>query len=214
MPVYLSSLNENAIPDKVHLAYAPSTEWDDTAASWLTDHEQHFASTMLHEGRVTEFKLFRFLLKSLYNELTLHNDAQITIYRDLGGKPYAEVGGRIIPVSVSHSNRFVFVALSLAGSIGLDIEHMSRQVNPMLRNRILTDIEFIDEQLLQVATLQLWNIKESILKLVGSGLRRSMRSVSIHSVQDNMYFTEIDGQQISTSTFILEDHWIAISKYI
>jgi len=218
MPVYLSSNNQKAIPELVHLAYAPSSEWDDATAAWLTDHEIQTASMMLSVGRVTEFKLSRYLLKSLYKKINPMSVAECVIQRDLGGKPYANVEGRIIPISVSHSNEFIFVALSLAGSIGLDIERKSRSVSPSLRSRILMDHEFHDERLSQVDTLQLWTVKESILKLTGSGLRQSMSSVSIqdysNEIDGDMFHTEIDGQQISTSTFILEDHWIAISKYI
>lgn len=218
MPVYLSSHDQKAIPETVHLAYAPSMEWDDTTAAWLTDNEIQKTLAMRDPGRIIEFKLSRYLLKSLFKRLFPLSNAECAIERDLGGKPYADVDGRIIPISVSHSNEFVFVAISLAGSIGLDIERMGRNVIPALRSRILTDQEFHDERLMPVNTIQLWTVKESMLKLIGSGLRRSMSSVSIHDYSKenggDMFFTEIDGQQISTSTFILEDHWIAISKYI
>jgi len=218
MPVYLSSHDQNAIPESVHLAYAPPSEWNDTTAAWLTDDEFQKTISMRDSGRIIEFKLSRYLLKSLFKRLYPQSIAECVIERDLGGKPYADVDGRIIPVSVSHSNEYVFVAISLAGSIGLDIERMNRTVSPTLRSRILTDQEFHDERFSHVGTLQFWTVKESILKLIGSGLRRSMSSVSIHDytheIDGDMFFTEIDGQQISTSTFTLEDHWIAISKYI
>lgn len=105
----------------------------------------------------------------------------MTVYRDIDGRPRADPPS---DVGLSHSDRWVAVALSRPGRIGVDIEAI-RSVSMSLERRCLTAYEMAwlnevepgptrDRRFFRV-----WTAKEAYLKALGVGLSVDPRDVTI-----------------------------------
>ncbi|MFF5174581.1 4'-phosphopantetheinyl transferase family protein [Micromonospora sp. NPDC000089] len=92
------------------------------------------------------------------------------------GRPYARVGGAVLPVSVSHGDGVLVVAARRAGPVGVDVERLRPLPAPALAGRWYapTEVDWLrgrpadrrDE-----AFLLLWTAKEAVGKALGRGLR-------------------------------------------
>lgn len=214
MPVFLSRDNDSAIPEGLLLGYAAYAEWSANVQSGLSIAEKNEISRMGHERRRREFGLSRYLLREMRALLFPDDPEAFEILRDVGGKPYGLSRDRVIPVAVAHTVTHVFVAMSHSADVGLDAEPEHRAEHSGLRRRILHTSEFEDSDLRAVATLRLWAAKESILKLEGTGLRRSMKSVRVRASSDGALTAEVEGRFIRVNSLRCEGHWVAISEYI
>ena len=87
------------------------------------------------------------------------------------GRPWVPDGPEI---SITHSWDFA-IALASPRPIGVDIERM-RPVAPTIEEFAIAE----GEDITSVPLLVRWAAKEALLKLVGTGLRSSMREVIIH----------------------------------
>ncbi len=129
-------------------------------------------------------------------------------------KPFGMIGSSPVSVSISHTQKAVTVMLDFHKEIGIDAECIDRKTPQHLRIRILHPDESQNKQLMSIDTIMLWVVKESILKLLGSGLRRSMSSICIHSCSNHRYQCTVDGKEIESNVITYENHYIAISEYI
>ena len=206
---FLTSDSEPAIPTLCTVAFADYGLVTGNQPSHVLEE----ASRYEHAHRRDTFLVSRTLVHALFKRLGDGSDDFI-VSRDDGGKPYGICNGRVYPVAISHTPRMVFAALGTAGSIGLDAEPLDRATGDALRRRILNEAEALDESISRISTIELWTIKESILKLEGTGLRTSMKSVFLRTDGDRLYTTDIKGRQIVCKTFRVEDHCVAISEYI
>lgn len=110
-------------------------------------------------------------LRSPYTLIRTPNQAPFLTFRS-GTSDY--------PLSITHTrNRTLLASLRNANPIGIDIEHQSRKVSDVLRNRILSQEEKLGLHLHKYPLIQLWTIKEAALKWAGSGLRTPMNSLTI-----------------------------------
>lgn len=209
---FLTSITKPAIPAQCAVAYADYG----LEISELPKHVLAEAQRYEHYKRRDTFLVSRTLVYALFKRLG--NDSDYTdefiVSRDDGGKPYGICNGRVYPVGISHTPRMVFAALGTGGSIGLDAEPLDRATGEALRRRILNEAEALEESISRISTIELWTIKESILKLEGTGLRTSMKSVFLRTDEDGVFKSDIKGRQIVCKTFVVEDHCIAISEYI
>lgn len=119
---------------------------------------------------------------------------------EVSGKPYAVVGGRIIHVSLSHSRNKIIAAFSINHPIGIDIERAQRKVRPELRSRIYCD-QNEAELLKDFSTVQIWSLKEAVLKCKGTGLRHAMKRIQIREANEKL--TAHDGDT-TFSVFLSE----------
>lgn len=214
MPTFLSRPYEFAIPEGLMLGVAAYEEWGHADERRLSAAELAEFHRLAHVRRRCEFGLSRSLLRTLYGMMFPDETAPFVVLRDVGGKPYGLSHDRVIPLAVAHTRTHVFVAMSRAADIGLDAEPAARPEHPGLRRRILNAGEADDPALRDFATLQLWAAKESVLKLEGTGLRRSMRSVAVRRADSGLLETEIEGRLIGINSMRLQGHWVAISEYI
>lgn len=106
------------------------------------------------------------------------------------GKPAPE-GYRGIHFNISHSGRWVVVALS-TDIVGVDVERM-RKVPEGVAHRFFSEAE---NKMLQNATddgqkadifFTLWTIKESFLKAIGKGLTKSLSSFTVVQTGDHHF---------------------------
>ena len=103
------------------------------------------------------------------------------VRRDRDGRPRSDPP---LDLSLSHSGRWVGVALCKTGRVGLDVETV-REVSPSLARRCLSGPELAWLQ--QVAPgparnhrfFRLWTAKEAFLKATGVGLATDPRSITL-----------------------------------
>ena len=108
------------------------------------------------------------LLQAMYQEETGEKMPPIC-YADRG-KPYFE--GSPWHFSLTHTPRHAFAALSRT-PIGIDAEERSRQLNPQLARRILSDSEYAQYMSAEdrnLCLLSFWVLKEAAAKRTGQGL--------------------------------------------
>ncbi len=210
---FLTSDTQPAIPALCTVAFADYG----LATGNLPIHVLEEAGRYEHAHRRDTFLVSRTLVHALFGRLgDMSSDSQrdFRVYRDDGGKPYGICNGRVYPVAITHTPRMVFAALGTGGSIGLDAEPIDRKTGDALRRRIMNESEEQGRSLSERSTIELWTVKESILKLEGTGLRTSMKSIFLRSDHDGVYAADIKGRQIVCKTFRVEDHCVAISEYI
>lgn len=209
---FLTSESQPAIPAYCTVAYADYG----LATGNLPSHVMEEAGRFEHAHRRDTFLVSRTLVHALFERLgnDSDNSGDFIISRDDGGKPYGIHNGRVYPVAITHTPRMVIAALGTGGSIGLDAEPMDRKTGHALRRRIMNEAEEQSGSLSERSTIELWTVKESILKLEGTGLRTSMKSVFLHAHGNGIYTADIKGRQIVCKTFVVEDHCVAISEYI
>lgn len=97
---------------------------------------------------------------------------------DALGKPYCPLSGAP-EFNVSHSGGWVALAMSLNGSVGVDIESLERKVDQTaLANRFFSESErqYVLEGSPE-AFFEIWTRKEAYLKATGLGIRCALKEV-------------------------------------
>ena len=131
----------------------------------------------------------RRLLTEMYRELTGKELPRICVTDR--GKPYFPE--EKLHFSISHTKHRVFCALS-ERPVGIDAEEMSRPVNLLLADKILSPAErqrYDRAPDKPAALLRLWVLKEAAAKLSGEGLRGYPNTTDFSP--DDPRITEIDG---------------------
>lgn len=113
-----------------------------------------------NEARRAEWLAVRLLIKDLFG-----SDAEVAYHPT--GRPYLKGGD--VHISISHTRGYAAVAYSNAGSIGLDIEHISDRVE-RIATRFTSpfEAEYIDrheQSERQLYHLINWSAKETLYKL-------------------------------------------------
>jgi phosphopantetheinyl transferase len=166
-----------------------------------------------NEDRKRIFLQSRLMIHSAIEHIfDVSNDLQIL--KEETDKPYGLISDQHIYLSISHSSKAVFTIIDTQKAVGIDAELIHRNIHPNLRNRMLHPDEKRDTQLQSVETLLIWVVKESILKLIGSGLRVAMSSICLQLESANSFSTTVNGEPVVTNVIIYEDHYLAISEYI
>ena len=95
-------------------------------------------------------------------------------------------------------------------TVGCDMESASRKVHPNLVKRM----KHPDESSAlynKFEPVRIWTLKESALKMIGTGLRKPMRTVCVSHLNQNIFEVEIDnGNRAKICSFIYEEHWISV----
>ncbi|MCC5925338.1 MAG: 4'-phosphopantetheinyl transferase superfamily protein [Bacteroidetes bacterium] len=138
-----------------------------------------------------------------YNELNL--------CKEESGRPYGILpDGKKIELSVSHTSDTLWCAVSPGNRIGIDAELVSRKVSDRLRNRMLHPDEHFT---LRLNSIRLWTIKESILKLFGTGLRTNMSSIAVKRITEELFESHINKKTIRCVSVEIDSHWISVAYY-
>lgn len=124
------------------------------------------------------------------------------------GKPYILVDQRMYGFSISHTSDVYLVGANETGEIGVDIELIGRKIHPGLRKRIESSE---DQWIHPVDTLQVWTIKEAVLKLIGTGLRTNMNQVVVQQIDKINFSVSHDNKQISIVSLSTDGYWISIA---
>lgn len=176
----------------------------------LHPEERNELELMRHEFRKREFIVSRWLARQLAENIH-DNPNEIVIQKESTGRPVGKDKQRSYYLSISHTGDYVGVAMSRDRKVGLDIERTQRKISPNLRHRILHEDE--QETLKSSSTVRIWTLKESVLKLIGLGLRQSMNKVIIYPYLDHSFRTKWEGNEIRIYPFETEGILGAISIF-
>lgn len=125
-------------------------------------------------------------------------------------KPRAFVNGNEISVSFSHTRDALSLGMSKQYNVGCDMESIERKVSPLLIDRVRCITES-EELYKHVKPIQIWTLKEAALKMIGTGLRKPMNSVSIKMIDLSNFDVEFsDGKRAKICSFQHQNHWISI----
>lgn len=107
------------------------------------------------------------------------------------GKPYLK--DTAVNFSVSHSENLIAFAIS-EKAVGIDLEHTSRKPNMRVAERFFTADEYnsiINSENPDEEFYKIWTSKESYLKMIGTGLSKSLNSFDVLLDElKNYFFTE------------------------
>ncbi|WP_137391131.1 4'-phosphopantetheinyl transferase family protein [Rhodoligotrophos defluvii] len=141
----------------------------------LTDDEQARAERFRRAEDRARFVIGRAMLRQLLGRYLDRAPGDIHLHTTDGGKPVLPDMPQL-SFSVSHSGGHVVLALSRAGSVGIDVERVRdvADLDSMIgrcfstRERALIDASAGNERLL--AFFRAWTRKEAFLKMLGTGL--------------------------------------------
>ncbi len=135
---------------------------------------------------------------------------ELEIYTPKNEKPKAFIGDNELSVSFSHTRNALSAAISFDYIIGCDTEHVSREVNPSIIDRICGKSE--DKNLYKDnEAIRIWTCKEAALKMIGTGLRKPMKSVRIEKIDEFIFDVDFnDGKRAKICSFQHRDHWISV----
>ncbi|MEX1062348.1 MAG: 4'-phosphopantetheinyl transferase superfamily protein [Balneolaceae bacterium] len=125
-------------------------------------------------------------------------------------KPVAVCDGMPVHISISHSGEVLCGVVSEDRVVGIDLEKMSREINPDLKGRIIhPDESRIAENL---SPLQLWTLKEASLKWSGSGLRTAMNRVCLLKKEGPRFWMKLpDGRHLELCSFNWRGYWMSVA---
>lgn len=154
-----------------------------------------------------DFRKSKFLITNLIQDSGVEL-SDYELHKLPGGKPYLQQASTYIGVSISHTKRLFLVGINRIGEIGIDIESIDRKTHHNLTERIKNQY---DSYLTPIASLQVWTIKEAVLKLTGSGLRTNMNKLAIQQKSTILFHVFHENLDISIVSFKHSGCWISIA---
>ncbi|WP_290874132.1 4'-phosphopantetheinyl transferase superfamily protein [Gracilimonas sp.] len=194
-------------PNKVILGVADISS--ELPTGILSPSESKEYDSFKNLNRKAEYLSARTLLKFLLSSSEV-DEKNVILSREEGGKPFAKLGDEHLHVSFSHSPHKVYCALSKKFDIGVDVEPLKRKIPLKLVNRILSDSEKKKPNSLN--PIQVWTIKEAVVKLLGTGLRTNLNELSIEQNEKSQIYVRFNNEKlIEICSFSQSDHQIALA---
>jgi 4'-phosphopantetheinyl transferase len=160
-------------------------------ASLLSDEETVRLSGMKHEKRRRSFLLGRATLRLLLSELTDRPPDSVSIVVEENGSLAAP--DTSYTISIAHSGDRA-VAVASERPVGIDLEIATVKDDDLLKY-ILHEDELPRVGALTISESEklflCWTAKEAVLKALGTGLRRSPKSVQVSQIDRNFEFVVI-----------------------
>jgi 4'-phosphopantetheinyl transferase len=132
-------------------------------------------------GAQRRFGLGRSLIHELLGDVLGLPRAEIPVIVDTGGRPGVDLPG--VTISIAHAPTLVAVAVGLAATVGVDVEH--RQRSPLPEPRRWLSPEEAEEltrrpsHQRQAYLLRLWTGKEAATKALGLGMAMPFRRLEV-----------------------------------
>jgi phosphopantetheinyl transferase len=174
----------HGLPADVRVAFATADAEADAVAA-LSAEEQHRLVSFGHPDRRRSFALGRLAARSLLAEVLGREAPTVPLGVSASGAP--EVAGEGLFLSIAHAGRGAGVAAVAAVGerpVGVDLE-IAGPRHPGLLGRLLGPGESALPSALDVPegdeAALVWTLKESVLKGLGTGLRRGARSVIVEA---------------------------------
>jgi 4'-phosphopantetheinyl transferase len=175
-------------------------------------------STVMRAGKITNRKnrllslsgelLARHLLFKTFG----HSVTEMEFSYAEKGKPYLP-GRNDVHFNISHSGNMVAAAVAHT-RIGIDIEHF-RKINFQIAERFFTPAElfYIHTQEEPEKTrnfFEIWTIKESFLKAIGTGLTRSLSSFEVTNNAGKFLISGNGSENFGVNAYHLKDYQLAV----
>lgn len=142
------------------------------------------------------FLLGRYLLRQLLAPVLQQAPEQLDIRLDDKGKPQLADSGWHF--NISHSANLLVLAFGNQGQLGIDIEgrHLSELQIQRLAKRYFAPEEqaWLSQDHTQARFLQLWTIKEAVLKAHGGGIANNLSAVQWHPFEPIAHFEKAQYQ--------------------
>ena len=176
---------DNVLVAHVDLTPHPTREAE--ALSWLDEKERLRYNRFLNPGPRRRFALCRAALRAFLCDRLRCNNNDLEFGASYYEKPFAIVRSLASSVSfnVSHNGRHGLIAFSHKGRLGVDVEEYAPRRNlDLLIEGTFTSDEQKELALTQETDrlnsfLQLWTIKEAVIKAVGLGLALDMSTFEV-----------------------------------
>lgn len=194
-------------PNDVVLGVSEIVKREDTGILSASELEEYNGFSNPH--RKAEYLSVRHLFYSLLGDMGFpKRETKLLKHKD--GKPYAKVGDKVVHVSFSHSPEKVFCAISLENNIGIDVELSSRQISQSVLDRISNEKERVAFETLE--PVQVWTIKEAVVKCMGSGLRTNLNDLIIEKGKKKRFSVRFNNESLfEICSFRQSDHQIALA---
>ena len=178
------------LPDEIKVSFQPMIKSKKTK-----DHEK--------DDFLSGSALIQKMVKKYFGE-------KVHLHLTKNEKPKAYCKGREISVSFSHTNKALSAVISEQFTVGCDMESITRKVSPGLIKRIKEQGES-DLLYNEIEPIRIWTLKESALKMIGTGLRRPMNSIRIEQLEPDLFSVEFFNKKRSKiCSFKHQEHWITI----
>jgi len=179
------------MPNPIYWMLADSNQASLEAAEILSPFELQKYSTFRFPKRRDEWLLGRRTAKALVHSLPAYQNYsldQIEIRNTPEGAPYLQLPERAYPaecLTISHSGALALCALStgLNLQIGTDLEKVEARTETFVLDYFTPAerqlVNMYKAETRAVVVTLIWSAKESMLKALGTGLRRDTRSVEV-----------------------------------
>ncbi|MFN0276804.1 MAG: 4'-phosphopantetheinyl transferase family protein [Chitinophagales bacterium] len=125
----------------------------------LSKEETAYILSIKHPAQRTRWLASRYLLKDL-----MKTDEFVELLADAHGKPY--ISNFPLQISISHSNKYAAVILSKTHNVGIDVEEVGRNIEP-LKHKFLsvTELQTLQPETQKEQLLLYWAAKEVMYKM-------------------------------------------------
>ncbi|SFM28803.1 4'-phosphopantetheinyl transferase family protein [Nitrosomonas communis] len=127
----------------------------------------------------------RAALRRLLAECVMAPPQTLRIETNSFGKPCLPANSGI-EFNVSHADNFALIALSTHGEVGIDIEQCHRDVAD-LEAHVLSSVERAWRIWSSKNFIELWVVKESVLKALGFGIAEYLPAITVLPNHDGSY---------------------------
>ena len=188
---YPIRLDVPCLPDKIYVSYEPFD-----------------LKTNNIKPDILQNQSGRNLIKDMANLFLDYDEVRILTKKNEKPKAYCE--DREVSVSFSHTHGGVSGVMSFLYNVGCDMENIHRKVHPKLVERLRNKTE--QASLYEdIAPVRIWTLKESALKMIGTGLRKPMNSVCVTVISEGEFEVEFDdGKRAKICSFQHRNHWISV----
>lgn len=138
------------------------------------------------------------------------------------GKPFVVAPEPLVrPFNVAHTDGMVLCAIRRGGSVGVDVERISRRTDVALAERYFAkpEVEYVldhaDADGKLRAFLRVWTLKESFIKAIGTGLSMPLADFAFENIDDQRPQVKMlnplleDGRRWQFITFSPREGYIA-----
>lgn len=152
--------------------------------SWFSPSELHVCKSYRFKKDQHTYLIAHALLRAALSRCCDVHPARWTFHKNAYQKPYISepTNTRHLHFNISHTEGMVAAAITRIGSIGVDVESLSREtIENGVAQEVLSEVEYRD-YMQQTGTaqhtrlLQYWTLKEAYVKATGRGITAGLKN--------------------------------------
>lgn len=184
----------------------PSNDFDDTIP---TRDEMERAKSFRFQEDLTRWLSFRTSMRRILGTVLGMPPQRVPILTTHAGKPHLAPPFSDLHFSISHTNDLAILAISGSGPVGVDVEPAARSVDLLGCEASFChpmEIRMLPSDRLARARslLELWTMKEAVLKAIGTGFLLPPESIRIESTGSSLFHAVDDGTEESFRRQIIQ----------